>query len=88
MHTLTRMHTASISGDWATFVKQHVGTDTQDTVSRRTGIGQPTISRWLRGTHTTPSAPNVVAFARAYGIPPVEALVAAGVITSDEAAVA
>lgn len=70
---------------WAEYVVDHIGTDKQAEVAARTGIQQSTISRWLRPNPPQPSAPNVVAFARAYGLPPVEALVAAGVISAAEA---
>lgn len=73
------------TGTWAAYVRTAIGDDTQETVARRSGIHQPTISRWLRGVQPQPSAPNVVAFARAYGLPPVQALVAAGVLNADEA---
>lgn len=87
MHTLTGMHSEEPSG-WADYVLRHKGGDRQIDVAQKTGIKQSTISRWLGAVPPQPSAPHVVAFARAYGVPPVQALVAAGVISPDEAAVA
>lgn len=84
MHNVPRMHNADAS-QWADYVLRHVNGDRQPQVAERTGISQGTISRWLSGPQIVPSAPNVVAFARAYGLPPVEALVAAGVLSPDEA---
>jgi transcriptional regulator with XRE-family HTH domain len=55
----------------------------QKDIASTTGIDQSSISRWQRGT-TTPRAEAVVAFARAYGRSPVEALVAAGYLSSSE----
>jgi len=59
------------------------GDATQSEIAGATGIDQSSISRWQRGTHT-PRAEAVVAFARAYGRSPVEALVAANYLTSED----
>lgn len=59
------------------------GNATQSEIAGVTGIDQSSISRWQRGTNT-PRAEAVVAFARAYGRSPVEALVAADYLTSDD----
>lgn len=61
------------------------GTSEQKTIAEVSGIGTTVISRWFKG-HNEPSAKLVVAFARAYKRPPVEALVAAGVIRDSDAA--
>lgn len=58
----------------------------QKDIASATGIDQSSISRWQRGT-TKPRAEAVVAFARAYGRSPVEALVAAGYLSSSEVGV-
>lgn len=70
---------------WAEYVHQHTADQTQGQVAARTGINQATISRWRAGREVQPTAQAVVAFARGYGLPPVEALVAAGVLSPDEA---
>jgi transcriptional regulator with XRE-family HTH domain len=68
---------------WWQYVLTVSGNAAQRDVAEATGIDQSSISRWQRGT-TTPRAEAVVAFARAYGHSPVEALVAAGYLKSDE----
>jgi transcriptional regulator with XRE-family HTH domain len=59
------------------------GNAAQKEIATATGIDQSSISRWQRGTNT-PSAEAVVALARVYGRSPVEALVAAGYLSSSE----
>ena len=68
---------------WWQYVLTVSGNAAQREIAEATGIDQSSISRWQRGT-TTPRAEAVVAFARAYGRSPVEALVAAGYLESDE----
>ena len=55
----------------------------QKDIAAATGIDQSSISRWQRGTNR-PRAEAVVTFARAFHRSPVEALVAAEYLTSDE----
>lgn len=62
------------------------GNATQKDIASATGIDQSSISRWQRGA-TKPRAEAAVAFARAYGRSPVESLVAAGYLSSDEVGV-
>lgn len=67
---------------WAAFVRSTTSNATQPTISRRTGIDQGTISRWLNESRPTPpSVRAVVAFARAYKVNVIGALVIAGYIT-------
>jgi transcriptional regulator with XRE-family HTH domain len=68
---------------WWQYVLTVTGNAAQRDIAEATGIDQSSISRWQRGA-TTPRAEAVVAFARAYGHSPVEALVAAGYLASDE----
>ena len=68
---------------WWRYVALLTGDAPQKDIAAATGIDQSSISRWQRGT-ITPRAEAVVALARAYGRSPVEALVAAGYLTSDE----
>jgi transcriptional regulator with XRE-family HTH domain len=60
----------------------------QHQTAELTDLPQATISRWLREQTGVPRAESVVAFARALGQNPVEALVAAGYLTVDEAGAA
>jgi transcriptional regulator with XRE-family HTH domain len=68
---------------WWRYVVTVTGEATQKDIASATGIDQSSISRWQRGT-STPRAEAVVAFARAYERSPVEALVAAGYLSSSE----
>jgi transcriptional regulator with XRE-family HTH domain len=68
---------------WWPYVLTVTGNATQKDIAAATGIDQSSISRWQRGSNT-PRAEAVVALARAYGRSPVEALVAAGYLSSSE----
>lgn len=71
---------------WWRYVLTVTGNASQKDIATATGIDQSSISRWQRGANT-PRAEAVVAFARAYGRSPVEALVAAGYLSSSEVGV-
>lgn len=71
---------------WWRYVVTVTGNAVQKDIAAATGIDQSSISRWQRATNT-PRAEAVVALARAYGRSPVEALVAAGYLSSDEVGV-
>jgi transcriptional regulator with XRE-family HTH domain len=68
---------------WWQYVATITGNAAQKEIAAATGIDQSSISRWQRGS-ITPRAEAVVSLARAYGRSPVEALVAAGYLSSDE----
>src|SRR5665213_2356012 len=68
---------------WWRYVVTVTGDAAQKDIAAATGIDQSSISRWQRAT-STPRAEAVVALARAYGRSPVEALVAAGYLSSSE----
>lgn len=68
---------------WWHYVATITGNAAQKEIAAATGIDQSSISRWQRGS-ITPRAEAVVSLARAYGRSPVEALVAAGYLSSDE----
>jgi transcriptional regulator with XRE-family HTH domain len=68
---------------WWRYVVTVTGEATQKDIAAATGIDQSSISRWQRGA-STPRAEAVVALARAYKRSPVEALVAAGYLSSSE----
>lgn len=71
---------------WWQYVATVTGGATQKDIAAATGIDQSSISRWQRGTNT-PRAEAVVTLARTYRRSPVEALVAAGYLNSDEVGV-
>lgn len=68
---------------WWRYVGTVTGNAAQKDIAAATGIDQSSISRWQRGTNT-PRAEAVVALARAYGRSPIEALVAAGYLSSTD----
>jgi transcriptional regulator with XRE-family HTH domain len=72
---------------WTDYVRRIAENLNQLEIAAKTGISQTNIGRWLRGAPGIPKADNVVQFARAFDQPPVEALMAAGYITPDEAGV-
>jgi|KBSSwiStaDraftv2_1062776.scaffolds.fasta_scaffold254847_1 transcriptional regulator with XRE-family HTH domain len=71
---------------WWQYVVTVTGNAAQKEIAAAAGIDQSSISRWQRGS-ITPRAEAVVALARAYGRSPVEALVAAGYLSSTEVGV-
>lgn len=70
---------------WATFVRAAIGSTKQHAVATRLGVHPTTLSGWLHARYT-PSAEGAIAFARAFNLSPAEALVAAGHLTTEEAA--
>ncbi|MET0475336.1 MAG: helix-turn-helix transcriptional regulator [Mycobacterium sp.] len=72
--------------NWWRYVVTVTGDATQKDIAGATGIDQSSISRWQRGNNT-PRAEAVVALARAYRRSPVEALVAAGYLSTSEVGV-
>jgi transcriptional regulator with XRE-family HTH domain len=70
---------------WSAYVRRVAGGLTQVQISEKTGLAQTNIGRWLRGDPGAPKAESVIAFARSFGQPPVEALAAAGYLEADEA---
>ncbi len=57
--------------------------DTQARIGDRIGITAPSVSRWAKGALPDPS--TAASFARTYGRPVLEAFVAAGFLTPEEA---
>ena len=70
--------------DWPTYVRRIAGGLTQAQIADKTGAAPSNVGRWLRGERGIPTATNVIAFARAFGQPIMEAMVAAGYFTPDE----
>ncbi len=70
---------------WQQYVAAVAGGATQTAIGERTGIAQSTIGRWLNGGYVPTEAAKVAAFAQAYERNPLEAFVAAGMLTQDEA---
>lgn len=67
---------------WWTYVTEKSGGATQTEIAERTGLTQPTVNRWRT---SKPKVDNVIAFARAYDRPVLEAFVAAELISKEDA---
>lgn len=72
--TLTRV-------DWYGYVRQWAGDDSAQTIGSNIGISLTTVTRWQT---RAPSARDVIQFARCYGRPVPEALMAAFGVTPEE----
>ncbi len=74
-----------MSQSWWEYVERISAYASQKDIAATTGLEQSSVSRWkLSGA--TPRWEAVVATARAYNRPPIEAFIAAGYITPEEAA--
>jgi transcriptional regulator with XRE-family HTH domain len=69
---------------WPEYVRRLSRGDNQVAIEARTSIDQGTVSRWLRGK-TTPSPAQAAKFAQSYEGNVLEAFVAAGFLTAEEA---
>lgn len=67
---------------WWEYVQRIAGTSSPSEIGRRTGIGQSSIGRW---DSSSPKPESVATFARTYERPVLEAFVAAGFLTEEEA---
>lgn len=70
---------------WIAYVQAVMGTDTQTQAASTTGIAQTTIGRWLNGVKAPTEAAKVAAFAQGYRHNVLEAFVAAGMLTEEQA---
>jgi|GEM_PF-3536581 len=68
--------------NWWTYVQEVTNGAAQEKVAQKVGVTGPTVNRWQK---SAPKPETVAAFARAYGRPVLEAFVAAGFLTPDEA---
>ena len=71
---------------WSAYVRRIAGGLTQEKIAERTGLAQTNVGRWLRAAPGAPKAESVIVFARAFGQPPIEALIAAGYLDAADAA--
>lgn len=70
---------------WWSWVVEISGTDSPKAMQAQTGIDSPNFSKWKAGQ--VPRAETVAKFARGYGVPVLEAFVAAGFLSEEEARV-
>jgi transcriptional regulator with XRE-family HTH domain len=75
-----------VSMTWPEYVRRVSRGDNQVAIEARTSIDQGTVSRWLRGK-TTPSPAQAAKFAQSYDGNVLEAFVAAGFLTAEEAGI-
>lgn len=68
---------------WWTYVDQVARGDTQARIAGKVGVTGPSVGRWAKGALPDPS--TAAEFARQYGRPVLEAFVAAGFLTTEEA---
>lgn len=68
--------------NWNDYVARVAEGETQATIAAKLGVSGPTVSRWKK---FGPRPENVSTFARVYGRPVLEAFVAAGYLTPEEA---
>lgn len=67
---------------WWEFVQRAARGESHAEIGRKVGVAKQTIGRWQ---HLEPRPENVVQFARVYGVDVIEAFIAAGIFTADEA---
>ena len=67
---------------WWEYVQQVAGGASNATIAAKVGVTAPSVGRWKNGGA---DAATVARFAREFGRPVLEALIAAGYITADEA---
>jgi transcriptional regulator with XRE-family HTH domain len=71
-------------GTWSEYLKRHSQGDRQGVVAEKTGVQSSTVKRWLTGETVRPSAQEAINFARAYNRSPIEALIHATYLNTDE----
>ena len=74
-----------MNNTWQAYVLRIMAQDEQADAAERVGVSQATVSRWRAGRYVPTEAAVVASFARAYGRNPLEAFVAAGMLTEREA---
>lgn len=70
-------------GAWAQFVKRHRNGETNADVARKVSADASTVGRWING-HTSATPQQAISFARAYGVHPIESLLAAGYLSPSD----
>lgn len=70
-----------MSACWWDYVQRVSAVAANKDIAERTGLDASAVSRWKKHTDQQPTAQSVVAFARGYNRPAIEALIAAGYLT-------
>ncbi len=68
---------------WPEYLRRISAGQTQGQMAETIGVGRLSVCNWLHGKNR-PKAETVIAVARVYGRPPIEALVAAAYVSADE----
>lgn len=68
---------------WSQYLRRISGGATQAKIAERIGLGRLSVGNWLHGK-TRPKPETVMLVARAYGRSPIEALLAASYLRSEE----
>ena len=66
---------------WWGYVQKVTDGASQTAIAERAGIAQSSVNRWKT---VIPKSENVISFAKAYGRPPLEALLAAGIVSDED----
>lgn len=69
---------------WPEYVRRVTVGLTQAQIAEKVGVASSNVGRWLRGEPGMVRAETVIAFAKVFHRPPMEALVAAGYFTAEE----
>lgn len=75
---------ATVSETWWQYVEQMAGDDSQAEIARKIGVNKTTVWRW-KDPDVSVDPAVAIRFARTYRRPVTEALIAAGLITQQEA---
>lgn len=73
-----------VVNNWPEYVRRVASGLTQAQIAARVGVSTSSAGSWVRGDPVQPDADKVIAFAKAFDQPPLEALTAAGYFTADE----
>lgn len=68
---------------WPEYLRRITTGETQAQIAARVGIGRLSVCNWLNGK-TRPKAETAIAVARVYRRPPIEALLAAAYLDTEE----
>jgi transcriptional regulator with XRE-family HTH domain len=77
------MNTNTPTENWPEYLRRIAAGQTQAQIAERIGIGRLSVCSWLQGK-TRPKAETVITVAQVYGRSPIEALLAASYLHSDE----